>query len=123
LVCRTTGKTRGRWIFDTPAGLAQVVAADIALLAQAGRIPTVGDTRCIVFGHLTRMAVWRLRHGWEPRRPMTEKLAQFAQAVADLGDVEECLQRLSATKVSEAASPAYIVSNLDLQELSDAVSF
>ena len=89
LVCRITGKTRRSRLFDDPRGLARIVASDLAQLTNAGRVPTQGDTRCITFGHLTRMAIRRLRQGRDPERPMPEKLAAFAETVAGLADVDE----------------------------------
>ena len=63
-VCRGSGATPEGWLFDTPERLIAVVSQDLAHLATTGRAPTYGDTRCIVLGHLTRMAVWELRDAW-----------------------------------------------------------
>jgi putative DNA methylase len=123
LVCRTTGNTRRQWLFETPVALAAVVAADLALLTRAGRVPTVGDTRCICFGHLTRMGIWQLRGDWDRRRPMREKLAQFAQVVATLGSVDEVMRLLEAPRVGEASPPDYIQSRSDKMESENAVPF
>ena len=60
-VCRSSSQTPGRWLFDTPGRLVEIAGEDLARLASTGRTPTHGDMRCIVFGHLTRMAVWKLR--------------------------------------------------------------
>ncbi len=101
LVCRTTGSTGRRWLFETPEGLARVVAADLALLTAAGRVPTAGDTRCIIFGHLTRMGVWLLRPDWDASRAMRDKVACFAECLAGLGGVDEALKLIEATKVAQ----------------------
>ena len=122
LVCRTTGSTRRQWLFDTPSGLAGVVAADLAHLTRAGRVPTVGDTRCICFGHLARMAIWQLRGDWDRQRPMREKLAHFAAGVCALGDVEEVLRLLAATRINEPEPPTYKAGMMDRGECTDAVS-
>ena len=123
LVCRTTGFTRRGWLFATPAGLARVVAADLAHLRTAGRLPTVGDTRCITFGHLTRMGVWRLRPDWDPSQPMRDKIARFAECLAGLGEVDEVLSLLAAGEVAEPIPPAYAETLTTGQEPSDAVPF
>ncbi len=123
LVCRTTGNTRRQWLFATPAELAGVVAKDLAQLTRAGRVPTIGDTRCICCGHLTRMAVWQLRHDWDRQQPMREKLARFAAGVNFLGNVDETLRRLKISKVGEEAAPAYAQTTSDTQELDYAVPF
>ncbi len=106
-VCRGTGHTRRRWLFEDAAGLARVVTADLADLRAAGREPSAGDIRCIRFGHLTRMGVWRLRPGWDPAIAMTDKLARFAETLVQLD---------AAGVVSEPAAPHYrgqIMSNLE----------
>ena len=68
-VCRNSGTTPESWLFDTPERLVEIVGEDLTQLASTGRTPTYGDTRCIILGHLTRMAVWVLRDGWEGSRP------------------------------------------------------
>ena len=87
-VCRSSGQTPERWLFDTPERLVEIADEDRAHLAAAGRTPTHGDTRCIVFGHLTRMAVWKLRRHWNRALPVSEKIAAFAEAASTCGDPE-----------------------------------
>jgi adenine-specific DNA methylase len=123
LVCRATGKTRRQWLFDTPQALARVLADDLAQLTGAGRLPTPGDTRCIAFGHLTRMAIWNLRQEWNPDRPMREKLARFAEAIARLGNLVDVLRLLDLEEVAEAAPPLYAAETPNTPEPFDAVSF
>ena len=94
-VCRASGATSRRWLFETPEQLAAVVADDLERLESAGRKPTYGDRRCIVFGHLTRMAVWKLRKRWDPRLPTKKKLAAFAQAVLPFGTAEQLVERVA----------------------------
>ena len=100
-VCRSTGVTRRRWLFETPEGLARVVATDIADLTAAGRTPTMGDIRCIAFGHVTRMAVWRLRHDWDRSVPMPNKLARMAEGCAQWGSLETVIANLRPKAVAE----------------------
>jgi len=123
LVCRTTGSSRRGWLFETPEQLARVVGADLALLSAAGRVPTDGDTRCIVFGHLTRMGVWRLRPDWHADRPMRDKVACFAQCLTQLGSLDDVMRLLATRKVAEAAAPTYTLTGSTIQGASDAVSF
>jgi len=106
-VCRQHGHVRRGYLFDTPAQLVDLVAADLGQLRAAGVKPTVGDTRCIVFGHLTRMCVWKLRVAWDTDSPTRERLARFAAAVAEYGDPQAVINSLSlraplsATRVAE----------------------
>ena len=85
-VCRNSGTTPESWLFDTPERLVEIVGEDLAQLASTGRTPTYGDTRCIVLGHLTRMAVWVLRDGWEGFRPTAAKIAAVRERMTGYGD-------------------------------------
>ena len=100
-VCRATGTVPRRWLAGTSEEVAALVAKDITLLEAAGRTPTRGDTRCLVFGHLTRMAAWNLRRSWEVNLPTAQKAATFAAAVAHMGAPEAII----AAVLPAAASP------------------
>ena len=76
-VCRGRGHAPGQWLFESAAQLAAIIGRDLEQLSAAGHKPTRGDTRCILFGHLTRMAVWNLRKDWNPGRATAEKLERF----------------------------------------------
>lgn len=93
-VCRTQGETPRSWLFQSAEELAHIVAHDLAGLAMAGREPTTGDTRCIIFGHLTRMAVWNLVQNWETGISTEAKLECFARTVYSLADPEQVIKML-----------------------------
>ena len=95
-VCREHGRTKAGWLFENSKGLARIVSAELAALRGAGMRPTDGDIRCIVYGHLTRMAVWRLRSNWDASQPTERKLAIFVQIVKSLGSLTEV--RLNLTE-------------------------
>ncbi|MGQ0752858.1 MAG: DUF1156 domain-containing protein [Betaproteobacteria bacterium] len=121
-VCRSHGTIRRRQLFDTPAKLLQLVLTDLKQLRAAGVKPTVGDTRCIVFGHLTRMAIWTMRLGWETDAPTRERLARFATAVAEYGDPQSVINAVGReTQLSplRSAEPMAIYA----QDEHDAISF
>lgn len=84
-VCRTTGTVKRRLLAETPEAIAALVADDLDLLRQGGVRVTRGDARCLAYGHLIRLAIWRLRHEWDHSAPWTEKLARVGRAVAGLG--------------------------------------
>jgi adenine-specific DNA methylase len=122
-VCRDQGQAPRQWLFSSAEELAAIIARDLAQLSEAGRNPTTGDTRCIIFGHLTRMAVWNLRQSWDPSLPTGEKLDRFAQALTQLADPEELLERLASGKpVSAPAGPLFTAAESE-QRTRDAVSF
>ena len=122
-VCRTVGAAPSRWLFDTPKQLAAIVAEDLAQLEDAGRTPTKGDTRCIVFGHLTRMAVWKLRERWDRSQPTGEKLSAFAKSVSAFGNPDHLMKLVAATQPREISpGPLFPVTQPD-EGVRDAVSF
>ena len=87
-VCRTSEPAEADWCTDSPKQLAAIVSDDLTALAATGRQATLGGTRCIVFGHLTRLAVRELRNGWNPTLPTAKKLAALADVVDTFGRAE-----------------------------------
>ena len=72
--------------------------ANCRMLRAAGMKPTAGDIRCIVYGHLTRYAIERLRKGWDSSRPTADRLDLFARTVMALGDCQALIDRLAAAR-------------------------
>jgi len=109
-VCRATGKIPRHWLFETLEQLVTIVAEDCDQLRAAEYGPTPGDIRCLIFGHLTRMAIWNLRRGWDTERPTLEKLDRFAAAVAQFGDPDQIREILAAKKpaLSAAVGPLFV---------------
>lgn len=101
-VCRSQGTVQRRQLFRTATELAELVRYELELLRSAGMKPTVGDIRCIVYGHLTRMGVWNLRKSWSVEVPPWERLARFAETVVALGDSQAIINELAY--VAEAAA-------------------
>ena len=97
-VCRGSGSAPERWLFDTPEGLVDIVGQDLAHLASTGRKPTHGDTRCIILGHLTRMAIWTLREGWDSAGETVQKIAAFRCRMTRHGDPDELARRAPAAE-------------------------
>ena len=95
-VCRVSGETPEKWLFDSHERLVEIVSEDLAQLSTAGRRGTHGDTRCIVLGHLTRIAVWQLRTDWDRSRSTAEKIVALRDTMNGYGDPDE-LARLAAT--------------------------
>ena len=108
-VCRTKGSTSRRWLFDTPERLAEIATDDRTELETTGRSLTQGDVRCIIFGHLARMAVWELRGaiGTIPI-PMAQKIKTFDNAVHAYGDPEKIAVRVWSEPKAESLGPMYI---------------
>lgn len=84
-VCRATGVMQRKWLADSIGGVAKIVEADLALL-RAGKVnPTPGDTRCITYGHLIRLAVWSLRTDWNQDAPAALRIAKVASWFVHFG--------------------------------------
>ena len=94
-VCRTSGETSENWLVDSPERLLEVVNEDLACLSAAGRMASGGDTRCIILGHLTRIAVWELRSVWDRSLSTAAKIAALRDRIMSYGDPDE-LARLVA---------------------------
>ncbi len=73
-VCRAHGSISRRLLAASAEQLAALVSADINQLRNASLEPTRGDIRCLLMGHLVRLAVWRLRASWDPSAPIPAKL-------------------------------------------------
>ncbi len=114
-VCRSTGSFPRRWLADTPDALARVVGQDLALLLQGQVKPTQGDTRCIIFGHMIRLAVWNLRNNWRADKATGARMATVQSWITQFGGVEAVIKALGETyakaqahqhwDLSEAATP------------------
>lgn len=122
-VCRDQGQAPRQWLFESAEQIEAAVARDLAQLEAAGCTPTRGDTRCIIFGHLTRMTVWKLRKGWDRSLPTAEKLERFAQTLTWLADPEQLLDHLTSSKrVSAPAGPLFATAESN-ERTRDAVAF
>ncbi len=87
-VCRSTGSVSRRSLANTCEEFVDLVVNDLDNLRLGGLKPSRGDARCIIFGHLVRMAVWHLRSGWDDSLSATEKLEIVAKHVASLPQPE-----------------------------------
>ena len=84
-VCRSTGIAFRRWLPETPAGVSALAEEDLRQLRLGTVQPTLGDRRCIVFGHLIRLAIWSLRVGWVKNHPTKERLLRVADWIDKFG--------------------------------------
>ena len=103
-VCRSPETRRVEKIPATASELIAVVAHHLSQLTIAGRTATHGDARCVVFGHLTRVAVEQLRPDWNRSRTTAEKLADLRSRMVALGDVDT-LARQAADASVQCKSP------------------
>jgi len=88
-VCRSTGWISKGDLVETPHEVAVLVKRDMEALEAGGVRPTEGDLRCIVYGHLIRLAIWGLRQGWDSASGTGEKLSKAEAWLHEFGSWEE----------------------------------
>lgn len=66
--------------------LSIIVEKDLSLLRAGNVKPTLGDIRCITFGHLIRLAIWSLRKDWKINRPTESRLSEVDNWLREFGD-------------------------------------
>jgi len=94
-VCRSTGKVPGRWLAENAQALALVVEEDLDKLRQGNVRIAYGDIRCIIYGHLARLAIWALRKEWDESMTTEEKLGRVADWIAGFGGLPGVEQHLN----------------------------
>lgn len=107
-VCRTTGRVLARQLGADAASLTRCVASDLAQLREGDVRPTRGDARCITYGHLARLALWRLRDSWDASAPWGEKLERAGAAMAELASWAEVEERLASAGAFASNDPGAI---------------
>ncbi|MFO7912843.1 MAG: DNA methylase [Desulfotignum sp.] len=97
-VCRSTGTMQRKWLADSPREVAEIVQADLVHLKAGNVKPTPGDIRCIIFGHLVRLAIWSLRSQWEKDKPVTSRITKVAAWLLQFGRLVEIEQFIKTGK-------------------------
>jgi len=120
-VCRASGNTSRHLLFRDARGLAAVVGRDLHQLRQGGVKPTAGDTRCLVFGHLARMAVWNLRAQWDSGRTTDDKLRTVETEMKRLASLDAVVAALQPP--SDGAEQLPLFMRREQPEPADAVAF
>jgi putative DNA methylase len=109
-VCRATGRMPRQWLADDPAGVARIVREDLRLLTMGNVKPTEGDTRCVLFGHLIRLAIWNLRDGWNRALSVNQRLLLVQKWLKEFGDPEIVIAQIRGRNVATARTPDFILS-------------
>jgi adenine-specific DNA methylase len=122
-VCRNRGTMRRKWLFKDSEGLARLMAEELAELCDAGMKPTLGDIRCMAFGHITRMTAWRLRQSWDAALPTQRKLAIFRQAMDATATFDQVTQFLQDVKIPQLTPLGGLFAAQQEKEQHGAVAF
>jgi putative DNA methylase len=121
-VCRNCGTMPRVWFFDNKEALVRIISEELMELREAGMKPTRGDIRCIVFGHITRMTIWRLRSTWDSTLPVESKLAIFCKAMNALATEEEVTKQLQDARILQTVNCNYIAETKE-RGPADAIAF
>lgn len=95
-VCRSTGLMQRRWLADGLAEIGEIVRQDLERLKAGNVEPTAGDTRCIIYGHLIRLAIWSLRLNWDKNKPTSSRLAMIGNWLRQFGGAAEVERHIKA---------------------------
>lgn len=120
-VCRREMLREMPQLFNTLSGLAELVRTELDQLRTAGLKPSMGDIRCIIYGHLTRNTIHSLYETWDTQLPIEERLRLFKAAMDRLGDPQHILASL--TEAMKAPFHSESATAPLFEDLSDAVSF
>jgi hypothetical protein len=101
--------------------LTALVRHELDHLRTAGLKVSAGDIRCVVYGHMTRMAIWNLRSTWDVNAPTVERLRRVREEMNRVGDFQSVIDEL-AEQGRQAARAATSTRNL-FEDMPDVVSF
>ena len=122
-VCRSAGAIPRRWLCGTSRQLVALVANELADLEDAGCKPSLGDTRCILFGHLTRLTIWRLRATWNASATTENKMERLAETMGVFGDPAELADTAWTSPRRENSAGPLFRATRSRSEHEDAISF
>jgi putative DNA methylase len=95
-VCRTTGAVRRSQIAESSAMLLDIIRSDASDLRAGGLEPSIGDLRCLAFGHLVRLAVWALHNEWTASGTARERTQIVLDWIVGFAPPDELERDLSA---------------------------
>ena len=109
LVCRSTGTVPRKWLVNSPDGVAQLVEEDMRNLKHGNVIATLGDIKCITYGHLIRLAVWSLRHEWNKLDKTAIRIAKVVNWLKNFGGWPEVEKHINSSYSTTLNKPLYAV--------------
>ena len=84
--------------------LAVALTADLNALRDGGLVPTLGDSRCMAYGHIIRQAVNTLMESWRASQPVEHKLERLARYFAAFGGQEAVRMLTGETRPLKGAA-------------------
>lgn len=119
-VCRGNGTPPPETLFEDAAELATIMASELEELRLAGMKPSIGDIRCIAFGHITRMAICRLHKNWKSSLSTARKLILIRDEMDAIATVDELKSALDAAQTNLNVEQIHTINKE--QEDADAVA-
>jgi putative DNA methylase len=119
-VCRAVVTTPYQQ-FKTLRELTAIVRHELDQLRSAGLKPSAGDIRCVVYGHMTRMAILNLRQKWDASLPTAERLRRVREEMNVVGDFQSVIDE--AAKQMRSIARATTSTHDLFEDIPDAVSF
>ncbi len=108
-VCRSTGTVPRKWVADSIERVAELVNEDLAKLRSGYVNPTVGDMRCIAYGHIIRLAIWNLRKTWDKNADINKRLSSVSSWILKFGGWIEIEKHLLKQVDSSRIAPLVAV--------------
>ena len=94
-VCRSPDAELSHEFPESQEEPSALVAKDRSQLRAAGWKATYGDIRCMLLGHLTRLAVNELHARWDKSLPTEQRLGLLNEALTRFGSPDELARRLA----------------------------
>jgi len=125
-VCRSTGTVPRSQFQPDEDTLKKMLLRDLEQLQDAGLSPSIGDARCLLFGHLVRLVVWQMRSKWQKDAPIRTKLESVEQSLQQIYPLD-LLDQL-ANRVVSLLSTVDLLANMRTRErkdvyVADTISF
>ena len=108
-VCRTTGTVPRKWLVRSPGEVAHLVEEDLHNLRAGNVKPTLGDMRCIAYGHLIRLCIWSLRLEWNKKDTIASRITKVANWLQDFGGWSEVEKHLGHANNALQNEPTFVV--------------
>ncbi|OQB38409.1 MAG: D12 class N6 adenine-specific DNA methyltransferase [Candidatus Hydrogenedentes bacterium ADurb.Bin179] len=94
-VCRSTGFISRKMLATSAEEVASLVRDDLVDLQNGNVEPSLGDTRCIAYGHLIRLAIWNLRSVWDKTIDVSKRIIKVSQWLRGFGGWPEVEKHLN----------------------------
>ena len=97
-VCRSQLDAADRHREGPAESLDDILTMDLANLRAGGVTPRSGDVRCLALGHVTRLAVGRLRADWDPAMNVDAKIDRVGESMDLVAEVDRLVERVLADR-------------------------